>query len=215
MAATVVLLHGLGRTRHSLRRLKRRLDSDGWETWSRTYASRRQSIMDSADQVAHWIEMELPDRELFVVTHSMGGIIARMLAHRCDWQGCVMVAPPNQGSRAARWAQRVPGLPFLFGPALKELASPGNWPPPSPPSLIIAGTRGWSLASPPSLILSGAGIFDGDAIHDGTVMIDETRHDAVMEHVAVDAGHSSIMSSPDVVDVIAAWLNNHRRDPGG
>ena len=96
MAATVVLLHGLGRTRHSLRRLKRRLDSDGWEIWSRTYASRRQSIMDSADQVAHWIEMELPDRELFVVTHSMGGIIARMLAHRCGWQGCVMVAPPNQ-----------------------------------------------------------------------------------------------------------------------
>ena len=41
------------------------------------------------------------------------------------------------------------------------------------------------------------------------------EHDAVMEHVAVDAGHSSIMSSPDVVDAIAAWLNNHRRDPGG
>lgn len=206
----VVLLHGLGRTRHSLRRLKRRLESEGWETWSTTYSSRKQSIMESAEQVATLIESDLTDRELFVVTHSMGGIVVRQLADRFQWRGCVMVAPPNQGSRAARWAQKVPGLPALFGPALTELARPESWPDPPQPSLIVAGTRGLAWSSPPSWILSCAGIFDKGSVNDGTLLLDETRHESVEEHIAIEAGHSTIMSNPKVVDTVVNWLDGHR-----
>ena len=210
MAPTVVLLHGLGRTRHSLRRLKRRLESEGWDTWSTTYSSRKQSIIDSAEQVANLIESDLPGRELFVVTHSMGGIIVRQLADRFQWRGCVMVAPPNKGSRAARWARKMPGLPFLFGPALMELACPDQWPDPPRPSLVIGGTRGLAWSSPPSWILSCAGIFDKGCANDGTLLLDETRHDSVDDHISIEAGHSTIMSNLKVIDAVVKWLDAHR-----
>ncbi len=211
MAPTVVLLHGLARTRHSMRRLKRRLESEGWDTWWTTYASRKQSIIESAEQVATLIESDLPNRELFVVTHSMGGIIVRQLADRFQWRGCVMVAPPNQGSRAARWAHKLPGLRFLFGPALMELACPERWPDPPRPSLIVGGTRGLAWSSLPyTWILFWAGIFDKGCANDGTLMLDETRHDSVDDHIAIKAGHSTIMSNPNVIDTVVEWLDGHR-----
>ncbi|MDG2095194.1 MAG: alpha/beta fold hydrolase [Phycisphaerales bacterium] len=210
MAATVVLLHGLGRTRHSLRRLKRRLESEGWDTWSTTYSSRKQSITDSAEQVARLIELELPDRELLVVTHSMGGIVVRQLADRFQWTGCVMVAPPNQGSRAARWARKVPGLQILFGPALTELAFPEKWPDPPQPSHIISGTRGVTWSSPPSWVLSCAGIFADGCIHDGTLLLDETGHESVHDHISIAAGHSTIMSNSAIIEQVVDRLNRYR-----
>ena len=210
MAPTVVLLHGLGRTRHSLRRLKRRLESEDWETWSMTYSSRKQSIMESAEQVATLIESDLPDRELFVVTHSMGGIILRQLADRFQWRGCVMVAPPNQRSKAAQWAQKVPGLSSLFGPALAELACSDEWPDPPRPSLVVAGTRGLAWSSPPSWVLTWAGVLKKGGVNDGTLGLEETRHDSVDDHISIEASHSTIMSHPKVIDTVVNWLNDHR-----
>ena len=87
-------------------RLRRRLKREGWETWSTTYPSRRGSIASVSNEVARRIAEDLPDRPLLAVTHSMGGIVLRHLADRFDWRGCVLVAPPNAGSRAATWAQR-------------------------------------------------------------------------------------------------------------
>ena len=210
MTATVVLLHGLGRTHRSMGRLRRRLHAEGWETWSVTYPSRRKSIAACADEIARRLERDLPDRPLFAVTHSMGGIVLRHLSDRFDWKGAVLMAPPNRGSRSAVWVNRIPILRGLFGQALGELAVPEGWPSPPSPSMIIAGTRGWSWSSPPSWVLSRADLFSEGEAHDGTVAVEETRHDDVDEHVEIRAGHSTIMSNKDVMDCVVRWLERQR-----
>ncbi|MEE2907406.1 MAG: alpha/beta hydrolase [Planctomycetota bacterium] len=210
MTPTVVLLHGLGRTHRSMSRLRRRLEREGWETWSMTYPSRRGSITESAEEVARRIQADLPNRPLVGVTHSMGGIIIRHLADRFDWRGCVLVAPPNGGSRAADWARRHRLLRWFFGQALEELAEAEAWPNPPSPNLVISGTRGWSWCSPPSWFFSRAGIFEDHDAHDGTVAVEETRHDRIDDYTEVHAGHSTIMSNQEVISRAVTWLNARR-----
>ena len=209
MKATVVLLHGLGRTHRSMGRLQRRLEAAGWDTWSTTYPSRRVSISECADEVARRIKERIPDRPLLGVTHSMGGIVLRHLTNRFDWKGAVLVAPPNRGSRSAAWAYQFAVLRRVFGPALGELAQPGSWPISPSPSLVIAGTRGWSWSSPPSWVLSRAGLFTAKESHDGTVSLAETRHEGIDEYVEIPAGHSTIMSNRLVIDQVMKWLDDH------
>lgn len=210
MTPTVVLLHGLGRTHRSMGRLRRRLHAEGWDTWSVTYSSRQSTISACADEIADRIERELPDRPLLAVTHSMGGIVLRHLSDRFDWKGCILMAPPNQGARSAAWVGRVPLLRRVFGPAIEELATPDEWPDPPSPCLVIAGTRGCSWRSPPSWILCRAGLFREGEDHDGTVGVDETRHDVAEEHVEIHAGHSTIMSNKDVMECVVSWLERQR-----
>ena len=179
-----------------------------------TYPSRRKPIADIADEVAARIEADVPGRPLFAVTHSMGGIVLRHLADRFPWSGCVLLAPPNGGSRAAELASRIPPLRWFFGPSLLELAEPPGWPPPPDSSLVIAGTRGVSIASPPSWFFGLAGLFANDERHDGTVAVDETEHDDLADHVEIRAGHSTIMSNREVITTVVHWLNDQRRAGG-
>lgn len=175
-----------------------------------TYPSRRGSIASISEEVACRISEELPGRPLLAVTHSMGGIILRHLSDRFDWQGCVLVAPPNAGSRAARLAHRLPPVRWFLGPALAELGHPVSWPDLPKPNLVISGTRGVSWLSPPSWLFAMAGLFEAQERHDGTLVVEETRHDLVDEYAELPAGHSTIMSHRGVIDKAVAWLDTRR-----
>ncbi|MCH2153234.1 MAG: lysophospholipase [Phycisphaerales bacterium] len=209
MSSVIVLLHGLGRTHRSMGRLRRRLEAEGHETWSMTYPSRRGTMASISDRISERIDRDLGDRPLIAVTHSMGGIILRHLAERHDWQGSVLLAPPNSGSKAARWAGRTPILRWFFGPALGQLADPEAWPSLPSPNLVIAGTRGLSWSSPPSWCFALARIFKSGEAHDGTVSVTETSHHDVDEHRQVHAGHSTIMGNQEVIELVVDWVGRH------
>src|SRR6185295_5454456 len=113
----VVLLHGLGRGHGSMAKLGAHLAAHGFDTWSRTYPSRRAPIAEIARALADTIAHDAAGRPVCAVTHSMGGVVARHLHDpRIAWQRIVMLAPPNQGSQLARAAADHPVYRWFFGP---------------------------------------------------------------------------------------------------
>jgi len=125
MKPLVVLLHGLARGHGSLATLDSHLRANGFDTISRTYASRRRPIAELAGEITTWLADAAGDRPLCAVTHSMGGVIARHLHDpRLRWERIVMLAPPNRGSQLAAGLADNALFRWFFGPAGAELRSP-------------------------------------------------------------------------------------------
>lgn len=203
---TIVLLHGLARTHRSLAGLGRFLRANGYATWSQTYPSRRLSVPELADTLAARIQTELPDRPLVAVTHSLGGILVRHMATRLPWEGVVMLAPPNSGSRLAASLEANPLFRWYFGPAARDVARAENWPAPPTPCAVIAGTRGPSVGNPPSWLSVSLGLMPRDEPHDGTVTVAETRHEAMSAFATVPASHTWIMNHPETRRLVLQYL---------
>lgn len=119
---TVVLLHGLGRTRWSMSRLECSLRREGYRVVNVTYPSRSLSLERLASE---WLPELLRAQRLdttgrvHFVTHSMGGIVVRLwLANSpppANLGRIVMLAPPNQGSDLSDRLQSFPPFRFFTG----------------------------------------------------------------------------------------------------
>jgi pimeloyl-ACP methyl ester carboxylesterase len=125
--ATVVLLHGLGRTHRSMAALERALAAEGYRVVNLGYPSREHAIAVLVDTLA--VELDAccgsEERAPSFVTHSLGGILLRayQASHGADRIGrVVMLSPPNQGSEVV---DRVPPalLRLLLGPAAVQLGT--------------------------------------------------------------------------------------------
>jgi hypothetical protein len=206
----VVLLHGLARRHGSMASMARYLRRAGWDTWARSYPSRRLPLDELAARLREELLAVAADRPLFAVTHSMGGIVLRHLGDpRLRWQRLVMLAPPNQGSQLAAALVENPRLGGLFGwfygPAGKSLASAAaDWPPPPAPFAVIAGTRRFSLGNPTSWALRRR--FPPSVPNDGTVAVAETRLEGMAAFAEVDASHTWIMDDARVQQLTARFL---------
>lgn len=203
----VVFLHGLARGAGSFRSLRRAVEDAGFETWARTYASRKKSLHALSVEVAERLEAEHPGRRLFAVTHSMGGIVLRLLAHRFSWAGSALIAPPNRGSvvahklRGRRWFRSV------LGPSALELGDPEaaeTWPPPPPPCAVIVGNVGVRWDNPVSWH-NGTFLKDHGP-HDGTVAHTESRLDAGEEWYEVPRSHTWILRAPETQEIVLKLL---------
>ncbi len=189
-------------------RLGRVLRERGFDTYSRTYPSRRHSITYLASEVAEWIVERAGDRPVSAVTHSMGGVIVRHLHDpRIHWQRIVMLAPPNQGSQLAAGLAANAVFRWYYGPAGAELADGApRWPLPPAPFAVIAGTRGFALTNPTSWTMGRR--FPAGTRHDGTVAVDETRLPEMAAFAEVDATHTWIMNDPHVHALVVRYLAN-------
>ena len=170
----------------------------------------RQSLEDHADQVEQLLDRLEGARRVSFVTHSMGGIVARVLLSRQagDWREridvnrLVMIATPNKGAELATRLDQLPAFRAFAGPSLTALRSErhDNIPKPSVPFGIVAGARGNGRGFNP--LLPGE--------DDMTVTVDSTRLEGAEDFWVVNAVHTFIQVQPAVIEGTIRYLRTGR-----
>jgi len=201
----VVLLHGLGRTRRSLAGLEQELEGAGWRVARLTYPSTRGSITEHAQDVASVLEQLEGVSRVSLVTHSLGGVVARQLLGDPDaeWRlhvdtgALVQLAPPNQGSSLAQGLDVVP-VRWVLGRAFTELAAPGGLDVPTPtlPTTVVIGAGCGSPFVPGS--------------DDLVVSVDEARLTGAPLLSIPGARHTFVMDDPRARRAVLDALAPHR-----
>ncbi len=197
---TVVLLHGLLRTKYSMAKLERALKDHGYTTLNIGHPCLRMNLAGCEEH----IRTSIPHSgRLAFVGHSMGGILATRIASECtargqEVSGVVALGSPFMGSMVANKVARMPLLGPLLGPAVPELAKASVNPPfvPPFPTLVIAGARGGCGFNP---------FLPSD--NDGIVTVDETRLPGA-QHELTYGVHSFLVYSKTVIRRVIEFLES-------
>lgn len=204
----VVLLHGLGRTDRSMEQLAEALRDSGFATCNQAYPSRRDSLPELAGYAANAIDYVRHQgfARVHLVTHSMGGILARYWLQYGELPGSghlVMLSPPNHGSEIIDTFGDFGWFRRLMGPAAMELATDehamvNQLPPLNVSTGIITGSR----SSDPWFN------FLFEEPHDGKVSVSSARLTEAEGFRVVESGHTFIMNDPEVRFLVAFFLTN-------
>jgi triacylglycerol lipase len=201
----VVLLHGLGRTPLSMKRLEWSLERGNFRVINFAYPSTRRSIEESAARLE--VALAPVRREavrIHFVTHSLGGLIVRqyLSGHRMNNLGrVVMLAPPNQGSELADRLRKNPIYRWITGPSGQQVgtdvdALPKRLGPADFELGIIAGDR--SLNPVFSSWIPG--------LDDGKVSVDSARLEGSRDFRVVHCSHTWMAWSGGVVSAVGRFL---------
>jgi alpha-beta hydrolase superfamily lysophospholipase len=206
--ATVIVLHGLGEGRRSMRPLvdylRNNLDAT---VLSCGYASTSAGLDDHGRSLATVLKGLPAADSISFVGHSMGNLVVRR------WMGLaadedlrrvrrmVMLGPPNQGSELARKVAKISVLAALSNGAARELVLDWNkistdLAVPACPFGIVAGGKGDDRGY--SSFLAG----DDDAV----VRVEETRLPGADDFLLLPVHHAAMMKNARVQQATAAFL---------
>jgi pimeloyl-ACP methyl ester carboxylesterase len=205
---TVILLHGLGESRGSMRPLADHLRTTVDATViSFGYASVKADLDDHGQALGQVVAGLPPATTVSFVGHSLGNLVVRRwmaLAAAADLDRVgrmVMLGPPNQGSRLARMASGIWGVAGHLEGSTRELVLDWQRVAPRlavPPCEfgIVAGGRGDDIGY--SRLLAG----DDDAI----VCVDETRLEGARDFLLLPVRHVAMMKDPAVQRATVSFL---------
>ena len=190
-AACVSLVHGYLANKFLMATLAQRLERRGFRPRPWGYWNMQCSLLVHAERFAR--ELAALDADpsvgtVHVVTHSMGGIVARaaLARHRPRKLGrIVMLAPPNRGSFVAT------ATAGTFGRFLRPVAELST----APDSLVN------SLPTP-----EGVEIGVIAAAHDALVTEESTRPAVPHAHVTLPTWHTGLLFRRDAADLVAEFL---------
>ena len=206
----VFVVHGLGRTKHSMGIMRRHLRKEGYRTVSFGYDSRKLSIEEAATKLRAAVSNELKQADapenIHFVTHSLGGILVRKVLadyHPPQIGRVVMISPPNHGSEIP---DRLGGLKIFkkaLGPAGLELGTgtnsvPNRLPPPDFELGVITGDR--------SLNPLFSGYIAGK--DDGKVSVESAKLKGMRDFLIVHSSHTWIMNRKEVREQTVYFLRH-------
>jgi pimeloyl-ACP methyl ester carboxylesterase len=209
----VVLLHGIGRTSRSLRKLERSLQQAGLATLNLTYASRKKPLERLAEHIHPEISRfsQCIHGPLHFVGHSMGGLLARVYVARyrpTRLGRVVMLGTPNGGSEMADLLQGSLFYRSYYGPAGLQLTTQPDptlalLPPPDYPVGVVAGDRAlnpiaWRCRLPRP--------------NDGCVSVESSKLTGMADHITIRATHVGLSRHADAIRQTIAFLSVGRFD---
>lgn len=210
----VVLLHGMGRTQYSMRKIEDRLLEIGYQVRNESYPSTSESITTLAEQavgdgVQFCIEQKVS--KLHFVTHSLGGILVRTYLQDKAIENLgriVMLAPPNQGSEIVDILKEYSVYDMAMGPAGQALGTaPDSLPNQLKPIKGEIGVIAGNFSSDPWF----SPLIPGD--DDGKVSVERTKLDEMQDFWVVDSGHTFIMRNDQVIEQVVSFLRDGKFSP--
>ncbi len=211
----VILVHGIGRTKASMKKVEDFLQRRGYQVLNFNYPSTKHSIGDLAARYLHPFVLDnypQTGQPVHFVSHSMGGLLVRTYLHDHQLEQLgrvVMLAPPNQGSEVADWLKEHPVYQWALGPAGQELVTdehglPAQLGPVNFELGVIAGDR--SINPINSIRLPGP--------DDGKVTVERTKVPGMKDFLLVHDNHTFLMRNATVLEQIEYFLQcgHFRRD---
>jgi hypothetical protein len=209
----VILMHGLGRSRASMKGIADYLQREGgYVVVNVSYPSTRGAIGDHTKRVRHLIEHLDGFEELNFVAHSMGNIVLRhYFADIASVDGppsphprfgrMVMLGPPNQASELAHKLGRYRTFGWIMGRGAMELGQRWDKLEPhlaAPPIEfgIIAGGREQEAGFNP--------LVNGD--NDWIVSVDTTKLAGAADFTVLPVLHTFMMDDPTVQEQTLRFL---------
>jgi len=231
----VILLHGLNRTRNSMRRIESEILAKTTLTPIRlSYASTRGRFIDHADGLAALLKHLVDGEEetahdgvgkINFVCHSMGNIVTRRILYRLEQEisrsendapsaqkvmdrlgRMVMLGPPNQGSVMARWLKYSILFNLISSRGGREFSTHWNQ---VEPKLTVPKMQFGVIAGAQSIFpwVSNPFIPGTD---DWTVGTFETKLDGEADRMEGRFLHGTIMKKQQVIDAALTFLETGR-----
>lgn len=201
--------HGFLRTGLSMLPVRRHLLRAGWaQVITPTFVYQSAPLSAHGAHAARLIRA-LSDanggRPVDLVTHSMGGLLARaVLAEVAPVHRVVMLAPPNQGAWMAERVRRILPVHHLGWDPLAPLL-------PGAPSVLPEEIEGVDIG----ILTGGTGdprglwpFVPGD--NDGRVRVEEAHLAGARELRVVPYGHATIMARQAVLELVEGFLRQGR-----
>lgn len=203
----VILLHGIFRTKFSMRHVERLLKKNGYAVLNVTYPSTRLGIEELVGHIRPALEAFSREvQTIHFVGYSMGGLLIRhyLTRFRPPHLGrVVMIGTPNGGSEVADFLCRNLLYRRLAGPAGQQLVTSQGafsalFGPVDYPVGVIAGSR--------SIDPFGSRIIGKPS--DGKVSIDSTRLEGMHDHVVIPSDHFFMPRNKQVLRAVLQFLKH-------
>ena len=195
---TVVLLHGMGRSRLSMAVLSHRFKGAGYQTANFPYRQMGPSLDELSDKLKGFIQERVNTPRYHLVAHSLGNVIIRN-AFRKEWPPglgrIVMLAPPNQPADLAKRFKKNLIYRLFTGDSGQKLSEEefyADLPVPEVDFGVIAGDKGQKLsfAEP----------------NDGLVAVKETKLEGMKDFIVLQHAHTFIMNCRDTFEHCKSFI---------